>query len=90
MMNINALNKIIFFDANDEKQLKYAMDLYEKSAIKPKLILTGGSPIELEKRYHIDFYFDQNGFLIRKLGIRAISAVVSQSGKLLKIEEVYQ
>jgi conjugal transfer pilus assembly protein TraW len=82
--------KLIFFDANDEKQLEYVIDSYEKSEIKPKLILTGGSPIELEEQYNIDFYFDQNGILVKKLGIKATPAVVSQSGNLLKIKEVYQ
>ncbi len=82
--------KLIFFDANDKKQFEYAMDLYEKSEIKPKLILTGGSPVELEKEYGLDVYFDQQGLLTKQLGIKAVPAVVSQAEKVLKIEEVHQ
>jgi hypothetical protein len=39
---------------------------YEESEIKPKLILTGGSPIKLEEEYKLDFYFDQRGVLIKQ------------------------
>ena len=56
--------------------------------IKPKLILTGGSPIKLEEEYKLDFYFDQRGVLIKQLGIKAVPAIVMQDGKVLKIREV--
>jgi conjugal transfer pilus assembly protein TraW len=80
--------ELIFFDGEDEEQLKYVLKKYEKSEIKPKLILTGGSPIKLEEEYKLDFYFDQRGVLIKQLGIKAVPAVVRQEGKVLKIKEV--
>tara|TARA_B110000503_G_scaffold134696_1_gene214092 strand:+ start:615 stop:1334 length:720 start_codon:yes stop_codon:yes gene_type:complete len=79
--------ELIFFDGEDEEQLKYVLKKYEKSEIKPKLILTGGSPIKLEEEYKLDFYFDQRGVLIKQLGIKAVPAVVRQDGKVLKIRE---
>lgn len=79
--------ELIFFDAEDEEQLKYVLKKYEKAEIKPKLILTGGSPIKLEEEYKLDFYFDQRGVLTKQLGIKAVPAVVRQEGKVLKIRE---
>ena len=79
--------ELIFFDGEDEEQLKYVLKNYEKAEIKPKLILTGGSPIKLEEEYKLDFYFDQRGILIKQLGIKAVPAIVYQDGKVLKIRE---
>ena len=80
--------ELIFFDGEDEDQLKYVIKKYEESEIKPKLILTGGSPVTLEEEYKLDFYFDQRGVLIKQLGIKAVPAIVMQDGKVLKIREV--
>ena len=80
--------ELIFFDGEDEEQLKYVIKKYEESEIKPKLILTGGSPVKLEEEYKLDFYFDQRGVLIKQLGIKAVPAIVMQDGKVLKIREV--
>jgi len=80
--------ELIFFDGEDEDQLKYVIKKYEESEIKPKLILTGGSPIKLEEEYKLDFFFDQRGVLIKQLGIKAVPAIVMQDGKVLKIREV--
>lgn len=80
--------ELIFFDAKDDEQLDYAVSRYNKLEIKPKLILTGGSPIEIEEKYKIDVYFDQNGVLVKKFGIHQVPAVVAQDGKMLNIKEV--
>jgi len=80
--------ELIFFDARDDKQQEFAINRYNNSEIKPKLILTGGSPIEIEEKYKLDVYFDQGGVLIKKLGIAQVPAVVAQEGKVLNIKEV--
>jgi conjugal transfer pilus assembly protein TraW len=80
--------ELIFFDGEDEDQLKYVIKKYEESEIKPKLILTGGSPVKLEEEYKLDFYFDQEGEIIKKLGIKAVPAIVMQEDKVLKVKEV--
>ncbi len=91
---VNPLNvvsmpyELIFFDGEDEDQLKYVIKKYEESEIKPKLILTGGSPVRLEEEYKLDFYFDQEGEIIKKLGIKAVPAIVMQEDKVLKVKEV--
>ena len=80
--------ELLFFDGSNKDQLAWALNYHAEQTIKPKLILTGGSPIDLEDKEKLDFYFDQDGSLITKLGIKALPAVVSQSGKLLLIKEV--
>lgn len=80
--------EVIFFDGEDKEQLEYVLKKYKESEIKPKLILTGGSPLEIEEDYGIDVYFDQKGILIKKLGIRQVPAEMMQGGKKLKIREV--
>ena len=80
--------EVIFFDARDDEQLEYVLNSYNDSEIKPVLILTGGSPIEIEEKYQIDAYFDQKGLLIKKFGIRQVPAVIAQDGKVLNIREV--
>lgn len=80
---------VIFFDGEDEKQLEYGLLEYKIGEIKPKLILTGGSPIEVEEKHGIDVYFDQGGVLTKQLGISQVPAVMSQEGQRLKIREVY-
>lgn len=57
----------------------------EKSAVdhqkdrKVKLILVKGAPLALSQELGIPVYFDQGGFLVKKLGIQHIPAIVSQS-----------
>ena len=80
--------ELLFFDGSNKDQLDWALSYYKEKAIKPKLILTGGSPIDLEEKEKLDFYFDQDGSITAKLGIKALPAVVGQSGRLLLIKEV--
>ena len=85
---MNMDSELIFFDGEDSEQLEFAIDLYKNSFKKPILILTGGSPIKLEKKYKLDFYYDQDGVIIKKLGIKAVPALVVQEGRKLKVKEV--
>ncbi|MSO14467.1 type-F conjugative transfer system protein TraW [Rickettsiales endosymbiont of Trichoplax sp. H2] len=85
---MNMDSELIFFDGEDSEQLEFAIDLYKNSFKKPILILTGGSPIKLEKKYKLDFYYDQDGVIIKKLEIKAVPALVVQEGRKLKVKEV--
>ena len=75
---------LLFFNGGDPIQLKWA-----KSELNSLWILTDGSPIEMEKIEGIPIYFDQGGQLIKKLGIKAIPAKVSQENDHLKVEEIH-
>ncbi|GHT93168.1 hypothetical protein FACS1894122_07980 [Alphaproteobacteria bacterium] len=54
------------------------------------MILVKGSPLELQKRLHRDIYFDQQGILTSKFGIKHVPAIVFQKAdeKFLTILEV--
>lgn len=51
-------------------------------------VLVNGSPVAWEKKLKRPVYFDQGGVLIRRLGIRAVPAVVRQEGLRLRVEEI--
>ncbi len=80
--------EVIFFDATDKAQLNYALEKHSSAEIKPRLILTGGSPLDIEKDHNLDVYYDQQGILTKKLGIEQVPAEMKQEGKVLVLQEV--
>ena len=66
--------------------------LEQKEPIEDRIILVAGSVFklkeELGKEHENKVYFDQNGELTTKFGIKASPAIVVQDGLLLKIEEI--
>ena len=53
------------------------------------IILVAGRPFELQESLDKVVYFDQNGELTSRVGIKQVPAIVTQENKLLRIEEVY-
>jgi conjugal transfer pilus assembly protein TraW len=53
-----------------------------------KLILTGGSYLDLMRRWKLAVFYDQQGHLTTQLGIRHVPALVTQDGKRLRIDEL--
>lgn len=78
--------KWIFFNASIAAQLEYVKTNCTSNNY--KLILTGGSAIELMQELKLRVYYDQSGFLSEKLGIAQVPAIVEQEGGQLKITEV--
>jgi conjugal transfer pilus assembly protein TraW len=78
--------KLIFINADDPAQLKWALS--DKAASKAKLILVRGAPLKLMKTHQKRFYFDQGGKLTAHFGIKAVPAVVEQQGRVLLIREI--
>lgn len=79
---------LLFFDARDAEQLARARQLLERYHGKVKLILTGGSHLDLARQWKQPIYYDQQGTLIDKLRIRQVPALVSQEGRRLRIDEI--
>ena len=73
---------LLFFDSRNPDHLEWARKH------KGKWILVAGSAIDLEKEEGRPVYFDQRGTLIKKFGVEAVPAKVSQSGKQLRIQEI--
>lgn len=79
---------LLFFDARDKTQVDRAERLLDEHRGGLKLILTGGSYLNLMRRLKQPVYFDQHGSLTTKLGIRHVPALVTQDGKQLRIDEL--
>jgi conjugal transfer pilus assembly protein TraW len=79
---------LLFFDARDAEQLTRARQLLERYEGKVKLILTGGSHLDLARKWKLPIYYDQQGTLTDKLRIRQVPALVSQDGRRLRIDEI--
>lgn len=79
---------LLFIDARDEGQIGRAVSLLDAHRGVLKLILTGGSYLELMRRLKQPVFFDQQGTLTTKLGIRHVPALVTQDGKRLRIDEL--
>lgn len=88
-LDVVSLSKqLLFFDGRDEQQLKRARGVLDQTHGKVKLILTGGSYLDLMKRWQQPVYYDQQGQLIRKLHIQQVPALVTQEGRRLRIDEL--
>lgn len=77
--------EMIFFDGDDPAQCAFAR---ENKSKKSKWILIKGNPYDLEIQENYPVYFDQQGVLVQKFGIKKVPAKVSQEGSVLKIEEI--
>lgn len=79
---------LLFIDARDATQVEQARRLISERHGQLKLILTGGSYLELMRRWKRPVFFDQQGRLTTHLGIRHVPALVTQAGKRLHIDEL--
>ena len=79
---------LLFIDARDRRQLSRARELIGTYQGRIKLILTGGSYLDLMKSWHRPVYYDQEGRLTQRLGIKQVPALVSQEGRRLRIDEL--
>ncbi|MCX8514756.1 MAG: type-F conjugative transfer system protein TraW [Burkholderiales bacterium] len=80
--------ELIFIDGADQVQVEWAVARFKSNTKKTKIILTSGSYINLDKKYRIWFYYDQNGKYTEKLGIKHVPATVNQEGKKIRINEL--
>lgn len=88
-LDVVSLSKqLLFFDARDSRQVARARELMARHDGKVKPILTGGSYLDLMKAWRVPVYFDQQGSLTRRFGIRQVPALVSQEGPRLRVDEV--
>ena len=79
---------LLFIDARDASQLDRAQRLLGERKGQMKLILTGGSYLDLMRRWKLSVFYDQQGHLTTQLGIRHVPALVTQDGNRLRIDEL--
>ncbi len=77
---------LVFVDGDDAAQMAWATSRY--TDLTAKIILVNGSPIEEMTARKRRFYFDQEGRLTGKLGIRHTPAVAVQDGRVMKLTEI--
>ncbi|MFA6038458.1 MAG: type-F conjugative transfer system protein TraW [Legionellales bacterium] len=82
---IDFTSSLYFIDGNDDKQIEWALN---EGGINAIILLVDGSVLDLMKKYDAKFYFDQEGVLVKKLGIKQIPAKVEPFGNMLKVHEV--
>lgn len=88
-LDVVALSRpLLFFDARDPRQRDKARRMLQERGQRVKLILTGGSYLELMRQWRLPIYYDQQGLLTRRLGIKQVPALVSQDGLRLRIDEM--
>ena len=85
---VSLSKRLLFFDARDPQQLTRARTLIDQHHGRVKLILTGGSYLDLMRRWKLPVFFDQQGLLTEKLRIQHVPALVYQEGKRLRIDEL--
>lgn len=78
---------LVFIDGDDEKQVEWALKIIPSEHEPKKIILVKGSPIELMRSTKVRIYFDQQGYLLRQLGITQVPAIAVQEGDKILVRE---
>lgn len=78
---------LLFVQGSDEQQVQWAFDQLDAAQGRGKIILVDGRPLDLMRKHKRQVFFDQNGFLVGKLGIQHVPASVKQEGLALRIDE---
>lgn len=83
---------LIFLNADDELQVNWFKSFRDKNHLddKSKLILIKGNIRDAFNTFNQKIYFDQQGILINKFGIKAVPTVIDQSpenNRMLRIRE---
>ena len=78
----------IFIDGRDEAQVRHADKLVKATKGNAKVILTGGSYQDVSKALNHIVFYDQQGYLVSRFGIEQVPATITQSGRVLRIDEV--
>lgn len=87
-LEMRGLSKaLLFIDGRDRAQVAWVKKRIASNP-KDKVILVGGNWRVLSGELKRVVYFDQQGAMTKRFGIRAVPTVISQAGSVLKIEEV--
>lgn len=81
-------SRLLFFDGRDPEQVAAVQRLLRRAGGGLKPILVGGSWLELGKAWHTRLYYDQQGLLSQRFGIRAVPCLISQQGQSLLLQEI--
>ena len=88
LKTISLSKALVFYNADDPEQAQWAEQEDKKRVGRIKLILINGSLLKEEKRLQKQIYFDQEGRLVSRFGIKHVPAIVEQEGTKCRITEV--
>ncbi|WP_370371047.1 type-F conjugative transfer system protein TraW [Henriciella pelagia] len=77
----------VFIDGDDDDQVAWALERYREDDGNVSIILVRGAPLELMDEHQVRFFFDQTGFLVERLGVRAVPASFEQEGTRVRVTE---
>lgn len=86
--NYSLNETLIFYDADDADQVRWAQQMNKTLKNNCKLILVGGSVANQAQLFHKPVYFDQQGKLTARFQFQHVPTLITQDGKRLKISEV--
>lgn len=85
---VSLVRPLLLFDGRDARQVTLARRTLGRYAGNVKPVLTGGSYIDLMRRWRVPVYYDQQGRLVARLGIARVPALVTQDGRQLRVDEL--
>ena len=86
---MTALSKrLVFFDGRNAAQTEAVRRMVLREGVKVKPILIAGSWYDTTKAWKTQVYFDQQGRLSSRFGVKAVPTVISQQGALLLLQEI--
>ena len=78
--------RIVILDGDDTAQVAFALS--DGNELDTLLVLTNGDPLGLTRQHGRRFYFDQDGVIVSRFGVRNLPAVVRRSDPHMLVEEV--
>lgn len=88
LQTVRLTRELFFFDGRDPDQVKLAKARLDELGSQLKPILVAGQPLALTRLWKSQVFFDQDGQLVQRFGIRQVPARVTQEGLRLKVEEL--
>ena len=86
LIDINYAHTLIFIDGDDQRQIAWLAAYQTRKPV--KIILTTGSPAEVEASIKTRVYFDQKGTLVNAFQLVHLPSLVNQQGMKWRIDEV--
>ena len=81
-------SNLLFFDASSKDQVEFAKRYIAQSKITVKPVLVAGQPFKLMRDWKARVYYDQGGALSKKFSIQNTPSIVSQEGKMIRVDEI--
>lgn len=80
----------LFIDGTDPRQVKWALGYaaHKGGDLKARIILVSGSPMKLGREHNVQFFFDQDGRIVRRFGIDAVPSILRGRDDRIEIVEV--